>query len=160
MSATFRPYAAAAVRLAPATAAEQGRGTCLAHATHPSEVNQNNTSPRTHVPPNLLEHACDIMGNPLATLPTQWPLARPLLAKRDERLQRVELRLGYAWAIQKIQQAAGVSVLPPCTWCGMPTGGWCDFCMSNPAKAICSQCGGTDADSLASCRDCTMPAVR
>ena len=28
----------------------------------------------------------------------------------------------------------------------IPHEDWCDFCMSNPATAICSQCGGADAD--------------
>ena len=100
--------------------------------------------------------AYDAMGNPLAQLPSEWPLARPLLASREERMQRLELRCGYAWAIQREQQIEGLLVLPPCTWCGMPTGGWCDFCTRDSAKAVCSQCGGTDAAALASCRDCLM----
>ena len=140
-------------------------------ATDPAEVGNMATTTRTDKKDSVVMNvhgwgpddkgpAYDVMGNPLAQLPSEWPLARPLFASREERLQRVELRCGYAWAIQRKQQIHGVSVLPPCTWCGMPTGGWCDFCTQNPAKAVCSQCGGTDATVLASCHDCQLEAAR
>ena len=33
--------------------------------------------------------------------------------------------------------------MPPCTWCGLPTGNWCDGCEEQgelPARAICTEC--------------------
>lgn len=33
--------------------------------------------------------------------------------------------------------------MPPCTWCGLPTGNWCDGCEEQgelPARAICIEC--------------------
>jgi len=100
----------------------------------------------------------DIMGNKTMTLPKRWPLARPQLATHESRLHRPELRLGYAWAIQKEQHVQGSPVLPPCTWCGQPTGGYCDLCTTATANAVCSVCGGTNADTIASCRRCAVRA--
>lgn len=94
----------------------------------------------------------DIMGNTAISLPKKWPLARPQLATREARRERSELRLGFAWAIQREQHARGLPVLPPCSWCGQPTGGYCDFCTKTPANPICSACGGTSADIMAACR--------
>ena len=34
-------------------------------------------------------------------------------------------------------------LMPPCTWCGLPTGNWCDGCEEQgdlPARAICTEC--------------------
>ena len=90
------------------------------------------------------------------SLPRRWPLARPELATRSERLERTELRLGFAWAIQKKQHLRGVPVLPPCTWCGQPAGGFCDFCTCVTKSAVCSDCGGTEASVLAACRECAF----
>jgi hypothetical protein len=102
----------------------------------------------------------DVVGNKGMTLPLQWPLARPQLATWEERLERSELRLGYAWIIQKKQHAQGLPVLPPCSWCGLPTGGYCDLCTKTIANAVCSACGGTDSDVLAACRPCQFPGRR
>ena len=44
----------------------------------------------------LTEHLCDITGNKAMTLPQKWPLGRPQLAAREERLDRSELRLGFS----------------------------------------------------------------
>ena len=57
----------------------------------------------------------DVMGNRVITLPKQWPLARPQLATREERLQRAELRLAFAWALQREQHANQLPLLPPCS---------------------------------------------
>ena len=96
----------------------------------------------------------DVMGNKTITLPNQWPLARPQEATREARLQRVELRLGFAWAIQQEQHDLGLPVLPPCTWCGLPTGEYCDLCVKKIANPVCSACGDTDLDIEAACRQC------
>ena len=57
----------------------------------------------------------------------------------------------------------GDRLLPACTWCGTPTGGWCDTCTPSegePANALCSECGGCDAYSTsAQCRACASPAA-
>ncbi|MCS5701171.1 MAG: hypothetical protein NZ847_00840, partial [Acidobacteria bacterium] len=98
----------------------------------------------------------DIFGQPIRRFPINWPLARPQLTTREERIERPELRQGYTAYIQNVQAVRGLPVLPPCTWCGMPTGGWCDFCTGQgPRGSICSACGGTDANTLARCYDCT-----
>ena len=103
---------------------------------------------------HCLEPQEDVWGHKAITLPKQWPLARPQLATREERLERNELRLGFAWVIQKDQHKHGVPVLPPCSWCGQPTEGYCDFCDQTPATAVCSSCGGTDAKVRVACRRC------
>ena len=94
----------------------------------------------------------DVMGNKAITLPKHWPIARPQLASMQERLERPELRLAFAWAIQTRQHRQGIPVLPPCSWCGFLTGGYCDFCTN--ATALCSTCGGADAYAVATCRTC------
>ena len=97
----------------------------------------------------------DVFGNKAITLPRQWPLARPHLATRSERRQRAELRMGFAWAMQKDQHDRGLSVWPPCSWCGHPTGGYCHFCDEQlDANAVCTSCQDTDA--YAACRQCTL----
>ena len=53
------------------------------------------------VTPWQTEPVYDIMGNKAITLPKQWPLARPQLATRQARLERSELRLGFAWALYR-----------------------------------------------------------
>ena len=96
----------------------------------------------------------DVMGNKAITLPKQWPLARPQLATRQARLERSELRLGFAWALQGEQHTQGLPVLPPCSWCGHPTGGYCDVCTTTVANPVCSACGGTTFDIIATCCRC------
>ena len=93
-------------------------------------------------------------GHPLQQ-PPSWPVARPQLASHAERIGRQELR--QAFAAHKQQEAAldRVHVLPACTWCGQPTGGFCDYCSHAPMKAVCSDCGGTDASTMVRCYDCT-----
>ena len=96
----------------------------------------------------------DVTGNKAIALPKQWPLARPQLATRQERLERSELRLGFAWALQNEQHTQGIPVLPPCSWCGHPTGGYCDLCTTTVANPVCSACGGTASEIIATCRRC------
>ena len=115
-------------------------------------VDDWSTIPR-EAPITDIEMLRDVLGNKRITLPRRWPLARPQLAERRHRLARIELRLGYAWAIQTMQHDEEVPVLPPCSWCGQPTGGYCDFCTSQPyANPVCSACGGTDGNVMAYCR--------
>ena len=85
-----------------------------------------------------------------------WPIGRPQLATRSSRLNRTELRQAFAAYVQRLQRQSELHVLPACTWCGQPTGGYCDFCSGNPKAAICSACGGTDSLKLAACRQCAF----
>jgi len=111
------------------------------HDTFKKEIGASGTEPMF-----------DFKGNRTMKLPKQWPLARPLLATRQERMDRVELRIAFAWAIQKGQHYHRLLVLPPCSWCGLPTGGYCDYCIIR--TAVCSMCGGTDASKMIACRLC------
>jgi hypothetical protein len=111
------------------------------HATFKKEIRASGTEPMF-----------DFKGNRTMKLPKQWPLARPLLATRQERMDRAELRIAFAWAIQKEQHYQGRLVLSPCSWCGQPTGGYCNYCISR--TAVCSMCGGTDKSKMAACRLC------
>jgi len=97
---------------------------------------------------------CDVHGKPCVQLPLNYPVARPQLAFRPIRLERKELRDAFTWYIQSSQRLQGKPVLPGCTWCGLPTGGFCDVCTQCPANAVCSDCGGTDVDIEAQCRQC------
>ena len=112
---------------------------------------------RSLLPPSGIACAAaayDAHGNRAIYLPQAWPLARPQHATREWRLQRAELRLGFAWAIQQEQHERGLTILPPCSWCGLPTGGYCDFCVKPIANPVCSDCGGTRTDIVATCRQC------
>ena len=57
----------------------------------------------------------DITVNKAMTLPQKWPLGRPQLGAREERLGCSELRLGFASAVQQEQHAQGLPLLPPCS---------------------------------------------
>ena len=87
-------------------------------------------------------------------LPDKWPIARPQLATLEERLQRPELRQAFTWYIQRRAGLHGVQVLPGCTWCGLPTGMFCDFCKVQPARAVCSDCCGQRGLAGDVCRSC------
>ena len=64
------------------------------------------------------------------------------------------------------QREAKLTILPPCTWCGLPTGNWCDACEEQPwgfwrglvgcietrLTPVCSTC----EDEFAVCRQCTV----
>jgi len=97
-------------------------GSTTSIATEPSHTSNHAATAATERCPNLAEdiHECvvrptfpallntsgietellyDATGNKAITLPKQWPLARPQLATRQTRLERSELRLGFAWAL-------------------------------------------------------------
>ena len=68
-------------------------------------------------------------------------------------------RAGYALFRWHYQQSIRVPMLPNCTWCGMPTGNFCDApgCgLTNEGglqKAICTFC--EDTDGIIWCRPCS-----
>ena len=86
-----------------------------------------------------------------ASLP-KWPVARPQLASLQERIERPELRQAYAWYINWLQKEADKLPTPACTWCGLPTGMFCDFCIERPSRAVCSGCCDKLGDDI--CRLC------
>ena len=84
-----------------------------------------------------------------------WPIARPSLISRQSRLERLELRLAFAVYMQQLQIINDVPLLPPCTWCGQPAGGCCDYCNHfDFSAAICFECVGANGDSAAVCKLC------
>ena len=91
-------------------------------------------------------------GIPLTPLP-KWPVARPQLATFQERMRRPELRQAYTWYMQQLQQSRDLPILPGCTWCGAPTGMFCDYCEERPAKAVCTTCCSELDDDI--CRGCS-----
>ena len=101
--------------------------------------------------------AYDVLGNKCIAIPAEWPLARPQLATHSERVQRVELRLGFAWWLQREQMRAGLPVLPPCSWCGQPTGGFCDVCTKDIANPVCSVCDDLQSGTCRPCRSFSKP---
>ncbi|CAE7615579.1 unnamed protein product [Symbiodinium sp. CCMP2592] len=74
---------------------------------------------------------------PTATIPVAKAKASVLPASRSNRITRPKAR-------QLI--AEGDHVAPPCTWCGLPTGCFCDQCM----KPVCSVCD----QALGQCVEC------
>lgn len=94
----------------------------------------------------------DIYGNKAEKLP-RYPVARPQHAERDKRVHSEPLRKAYTWYIQVEQYQARRPVLPPCGWCGMPTGNFCDICSSTiqrRARPVCTSC----EDLEGTCRNC------
>ena len=67
------------------------------------------------------------------------------------------LRAGFSLKIWLEQREEGIPLTPSCTWCGLPTGCWCDQCDLNATDlttikhAICSRCEG---EGVPVCRPC------
>ena len=129
----------------------------IPHADPNRSGTPQSTVPSPAAPQQAVEPTTDVLRNALATLPTDWPVARPWLASREERIQRTELRRAYAWYIQGQQKKHGLPLYPPCTECGHPTGNWCDFCTILPPRAVCSEC--SDNSMLDMCRCCTTSSA-
>lgn len=72
------------------------------------------------------------------------PVARPHLARREDRLQCSSLRAAYSLYIWEEQKKYNTMILPACEHCGQPTGAWCDGCeidyRKKWANAICRAC--------------------
>jgi hypothetical protein len=72
-----------------------------------------------------------------------YPLDRiHLLGKnRASRIQHDHLRFAWALYVWARQAPSGLAPLPAFTWCGTPTGGYCDVCpVGQWAGAVCSDC--------------------
>ena len=60
-----------------------------------------------------------------------------------ERLHHVSWQVACARKIQGSQRESGSKILCPCSWCGLPTGDWCEGCIDSsqgPMMCICSYC--------------------
>ena len=70
----------------------------------------------------------------------------PLLPESMDRLTRKKnpaMRARYSVWIWAKQLKHGGPMTPACTWCGTPTGYWCDHCdriKVRPMRAICNKC--------------------
>ena len=51
----------------------------------------------------------------------------------------------YVWTMQRAQH---LPLMPPCTWCGLPTGNYCEACeaQDGPARPLCTQCEHDEFD--------------
>ena len=86
------------------------------------------------------------------------PCARMLLADADDLRADATgyLRACHTWHIWRLQRGRGLPLLPPCTWCGLPTGNWCDHCEAHggPLRPLCAACEKDAAPRLGSCVFC------
>ena len=67
----------------------------------------------------------------------------PANMTREMRKRKPAMRARYSVWIWGEQLAHGNPVTPACTWCGLPTGYWCDGCELagvKPMRAICNRC--------------------
>jgi hypothetical protein len=67
----------------------------------------------------------------------------PWTMKRQDRKAKAPLRARYSVWKWCQQLESGKAMLPACTWCGLPTGYWCDKCEVKgirPMRAICNHC--------------------
>jgi len=80
----------------------------------------------------------------LLSVSLRRPIARIQLATRIARIKCVMLRAAYTLYIWSWQKLARLPLTCACTFCGLPTGRWCDsplftgegFC----GKAVCTEC--------------------
>ena len=79
----------------------------------------------------------------------------------SRRLQDPTAQRLYCWALQAQQIRAGAHVLPPCSWCGHPSGNWCEVCLDvlqaeglsvRPLTHLCSKCD----ELIGECRICRL----
>ena len=95
---------------------------------------------------------CDSWACGLASLPNNRPIARARLASWEERIECAELHAAFAWETQQQQKLHGFPILPPCSWCGQPTGGYCEYCVGK-REPVCHKCGAQGSfDDV--CRAC------
>lgn len=72
-----------------------------------------------------------------SSLPKQKPSQLPVeIACRWKRVTHPKARAVATAQVQAEQQRKGLMVTPPCTWCGLPTGCFCDQCR----RQLCSSC--------------------
>ena len=90
------------------------------------------------------------------------PVARPQYITRETIIHDVTLRIAWTAYMWKEQEAQHIAPLQPCTWCGTPTGNYCDNdCSSEWIRGliagICQQC----ETEFGGCRHCTrQPTLR
>ena len=127
------------------------------------------SSPRTETPStqecltdlirpyDRISQAC-LLATYNATLDT--PFARMHMATNSDLRhdRRGHLRACYTIHIWRLQRADNLPLMPPCTWCGLPTGGWCDSCEVRglPPQPLCSRCEeNTEHEWATQCTFCS-----
>jgi hypothetical protein len=127
------------------------------------------SSPRTETPStqecltdlirpyDRISQAC-LLATYNATL--DIPFARMHMATNSDLRhdRRGHLRACYTIHIWRLQRADNLPLMPPCTWCGLPTGGWCDSCELRglPPQPLCSRCEeNTEHEWATQCTFCS-----
>ena len=113
--------------------------------------------PRLLERPDALHEYNRLLGEipyPLLERAVKWPFARLQLSTAVARISFLELRLAY-WV--HFSSKLVISRLPNafptrgCSWCGKPTGNFCDACgYQFIASAVCDDC----ENQFVSCRGC------
>lgn len=90
----------------------------------------------------------------MAKLATECPsVLLPEAMSRQDRKKQPTWRGRYAlWAWNK-QVEEGKAIIPACTWCGEPTGNWCDSCEHRGVRPMNPLCNACEAEE-SSCRVC------
>ena len=76
--------------------------------------------------------------------------ARSLESERQARVNCELVRCSFTMAVWQIHFEAGQLLLPPCSLCGLPTGGFCDGCEEH--NPLCSICEGEGDDRCRLCK--------
>ena len=80
------------------------------------------------------------------------PTGRIRLCDRQDRISCESLRSAWTlWCWQNDEPP----LLAPCTWCGTPTGNWCDGCTTPVANFLCMECEKEHHE----CRRCILGAM-
>ena len=88
------------------------------------------------------------------------PIARPQYISWKTRVDDATLRKAWTVYMWEEQERAHGQLMPPCQWCGLPTGNYCDNdCSSEWVRgwfaAVCTDCEGI----FGGCRSCSQGAI-
>ena len=96
-------------------------------------------------------------------LAVKRPVGRSHLATKQDRATCILLAAAFFLDVRRAQLEAFLSVgprhalTPPCSCCGIPTGGWCDIC-SRPLCTGCDDDGATPCCTSCEAADLVHPA--
>ena len=96
----------------------------------------------------------------LAAIALQRPVDRVKNITYVARIGCITLRANWTIHIWRSQLRWRAVLLPPCTWCGHPTGNWCASCGTAPNPppwrlAVCNECD----ERYGKCRECFLGPV-